>query len=306
MRILITGGAGFIGTALSEKLNKLGHDVTIIDLDNRFSDFHLKNFRSIPVDIRSYSNFQILKHHRFDLIYHLAAQTSAVISQEQPELDIDTNVKGTLNVCNFSRTCGARKIVFSSSMAVYGNKSGKISEQNTLEPVSNYGASKVSAEIFIKMFEQFGIRNTIFRIFNAYGPGQDMKNLRQGMASIFLAQSITDTKIEVTGVMDRYRDFIYIDDVVKALALALHNMDGKVFNIGSGTKTTVKELIDTIIDINEKPNDAFTVYNIGEHEGDQFGTVADISNITNFGWEPEVNMYDGLVNMYRYAREKLQ
>lgn len=306
MKILITGGAGFIGTALAKRIKKMGYDVTIIDLEHKFKGFHKNHFRSIPLDIRSYKNFDVLKNNKFDIIYHLAAQTSAAISQERPQLDVDTNVKGTLNVCNFSRLCGAHKIIFSSSMAVYGNMHGRISEKETLNPVSNYGTSKVSAEYFIRMFEQFDIHNTIFRLFNVYGPGQDMENLRQGMASIFLAQSIFKNHIKVTGDLKRYRDFVYIDDVVKALLMAIDGLDGEVFNIGSGTKTTVEELISLIIDINEKPNDAFTVTDIGSHEGDQFGTVADILKIKSFGWYPETKLYDGLLNMYQYAKETLQ
>jgi len=304
--ILITGGAGFIGTALARKLDSLGYSVTIIDLENKFKDIH-KNFKHYVLDIREFKSFDLLKDKKFDYIFHLAAQTSSAISQENPELDVDTNVKGTLNVCNYARVCGAKKIIFSSSMATYGDIEGKIKEIDIQKPVSNYGVSKVAGEFYINMFKQFGIENTIFRLFNVYGPGQDMLNLKQGMASIYMSQSIMTNEIKVTGSFDRYRDFIYIDDVVNALILALdEKTNSEVYNVGSGVKTTVKELINLIIDINDKSNESFKVVNIGKHEGDQFGSVSDNSKLKKLGWKPTVDLKEGLINMYQYAKEILK
>ena len=123
--VLITGGAGFIGTALANRLKNLNHDITIIDLEKKFTSLH-DDFTKYSLDIRNYENFKNIEHLEFDYIFHLAAQTASAISQEEPELDVDTNVKGTLNICNFARVCKAKKIIFTSSMATYGNKEGKI------------------------------------------------------------------------------------------------------------------------------------------------------------------------------------
>lgn len=204
MNILITGGAGFIGTALAYRLIQASHRVVLIDLPKKFKPHH-RDYECYEIDIRNISNFRVLRNKHFDCIFHLAAQTSGAISQEDPTLDVDTNVKGTLNVCNFARMCGAKKIIFSSSMAIYGNHNGKISEDNVPNPLSNYGVSKLCGEMYIQSFRQFGIQNSIFRLFNVYGPGQDMCNLRQGMASIFMAQALTSNAIRVTGSLDRYR-----------------------------------------------------------------------------------------------------
>lgn len=304
-RVLITGGAGFIGRALAIRLKNLNHDLTIIDLEKKFTFLH-DSFTKYSLDIRNYENFKKIEHLEFDYIFHLAAQTASAISQEEPELDVDTNVKGTLNICNYARKCKAKKIIFTSSMATYGNKEGKIKESDVQTPLSNYGVSKVAGEYYINMFKQFGIENTIFRLFNVYGPGQDMSNLRQGMASIFMAQSIISDEIKVTGSFDRYRDFVYIDDAVDALIFGLDNItDGQVYNVGSEEATTVKELIDLIIEVNDKPKSQFKITNIGSHEGDQFGSKADAIKLKSLGWTPKTDLIDGLEKMYIYAKDVL-
>jgi UDP-glucose 4-epimerase len=306
-KILITGGAGFIGTALAKKLAKLKHNVSIIDIKDTLGDNENSSFEYYKVDVRDFRNFSVLEGQRFDFIFHLAAQTSGFISQQEPELDVDTNVKGTLNVCNFARECGTKKIIFSSSMAAYGDVEGDISETQPLNPISNYGVSKLAGEQYIKMFNQFHIESTIFRLFNVYGPGQDMFNLSQGMASIFMAQSISSNVIEVTGSFNRFRDFVYIDDVIEALILGLgENTSGETYNVGTGNATTVKELIDCIISVGDKPKGSIQVSNIGGHEGDQFGSVANSVKLQNLGWFPVTKLTKGMSDMYLFAKAVLK
>lgn len=302
-RILITGGASFIGTALAKRLQELKCEVVLIDLENKFNLQH-KEFEKYFVDIRYSKNFNIIKNKKFDFIFYLVAQTSGVISQEELELDVDTNVKGALNVCNFAKICGAKKIVFASSMATYGDNQEKIKEFFLKKQLSNYRVSKVYAEHYIQSFEQFGIKNTIFRLFNVYGEDQDMFNLRQGMVSVFMVQSIKSDIIEATGSLDRYIDFVYISDAISALVLGLlEYTDGKIYNIGSGIKkTTIREIIELILSINDKPKEKFKINNIGSHEGDQFGSVADNSNILTLAWNPKVDLVEDLKCTYKYSK----
>ena len=172
-----------------------------------------------------------------------------------------------------------------------------------MSPLSNYGASKASGEIFVKMFKQFGIKNTIFRPFNVYGPGQDMNNHKQGMASIFMAQSILGNEIKVTGSLKRYRDFIFIDDAIRAITLGLtKESDGETYNIGSGKKTTVQELINLILEVNDKSTSSFTVTEVSSHEGDQFGSVADISKLRSLGWDSTIKLKTGLKETYNKVK----
>ena len=298
-KILITGGAGFIGSALAYRLKK-NHEVHLLDREDNFKKKpFLGVFPEHYADVRQH----LLLDQEFDFIFHLAAQTSGRISQEEPYLDLDTNIKGTFNICNYARYCKAKTIIYISSMAVYGEQQGPLEEERPLIPVSNYGASKASGELFVKMYEQFGIKNTIFRPFNVYGPGQDMTNLKQGMASIFMAQSILGDQIKVTGSLDRYRDFIYIDDVVEALVLGIEpRSDGEIYNVGCGAKTTVRELVDLILKVNEKPSSSFTVTEENSHEGDQFGSISDNSKLKNLGWEDSIKLEEGLNKMYESVK----
>lgn len=308
-RVLVTGGAGFIGNALTTKLVDLGHNVIVVDLKTKIDALvgEIPSVKYMSIDISSEEQVKMLSNEKFDFIFHLAAQTSGRISQESPELDVDTNVKGMLNICNLARLVGNSKIIFTSSMAVYGNKSEKLDEEHQLLPCSNYGVSKLAGEAYLKMFRDFDVKSTIFRLFNVYGPGQDMKNLKQGMASIYMSQLITDTKIDVTGSLDRFRDFIYIDDVVDALILGLQeSTNNKVFNVGSEVKTTVAELISLIVDVSEHSSESVSVKNVGGHEGDQFGTVSDTKKLRGLEWKPQIELKEGLKRMYLFAKREMQ
>ncbi len=305
MKILITGGAGFIGTALARKLSK-HYSIDVFDLEDKIRNSDkLENVTYFNVNIACYSEMKRFEKESYSYIFHLASQTSGLISHEQPELDVDTNVKGTLNICRLAEKIGNVRVVFTSSMAVYGDSKSSICENLEPKPKSNYGVSKVSAEQYIKLFSNRGLNYTIFRLFNVYGPGQDLENMKQGMLSIFVTQAIKNNKIEVTGSLERYRDFIYIDDIVSALSLSLENKEqtfNQVFNVGFGDKTTVKELIASI---SEALDVDLPVKNIGAIQGDQFGTYSDCSKLHSLGWNANVALINGLSNTIEDAKGKL-
>ena len=305
MNILITGGAGFIGTALAVKLSKK-YNVDVFDLESKINTLNkVENVNYFNVDVSNYNQVETFIEKEYTYIFHLASQTSGLISHEQPELDVDTNVKGTLNICRFAQEIGNVKLIFTSSMAVYGDSELPLCEKFEPNPKSNYGVSKLSAEKYIKLFSNRGIEYTIFRLFNVYGPGQDLENMKQGMLSIFVTQAIKNKKIDVTGSLERYRDFIYIDDIVNALTLAIEDKDrtlNEIFNVGCGIKTTVKDLIGSIstsLDI-ELP-----VNNIGGILGDQFGTYSNCNKLLSLGWEPKTSLKDGLPHTIQDAKGKL-
>lgn len=306
MKILITGGAGFIGTALSKELLERKFEVTVIDLESKIDSIKkLDSVNYIPADIACYSNLKQFERDSFKFIYHLASQTSGLISHEQPELDVDTNVKGTLNICRLAEKIGNIKLIFTSSMAVYGDSELPICEKFKPNPKSNYGVSKISAEKYIQLFSNRGIEYTIFRLFNVYGPGQDLGNMKQGMLSIFVTQAIKNKKIDVTGSLERYRDFIYINDIVNALILAIEdkeNTSNEIFNVGCGLKTTVKDLIDSI---SKSLNIDLPVNNIGAILGDQFGTYSNCNKLLSLGWKPKTKLDIGLAQTIQDAQGKL-
>lgn len=301
MNILITGGAGFIGKALAKKMLIEACCITVLDLKEKIASGTLiEGVEYLDCDISKYSSIKSMENKGIDFIFHLASQTSGLISQEDPSLDVDTNVKGTLNICRLATANPGSKITFTSSMAVYGDYKEAINESFPIKPSSNYGASKISAEQYIKLFEKRGVRNSILRLFNVYGPGQDLTNMKQGMLSIFMTQAILNGHIDITGSLERYRDFVYIDDIVAALMLTLDSStDGEIYNVGTGVKTTVKSLVDSI---NTLPFSApISVKNIGGFEGDQFGTYCDSGKLKKLGWAHKVDLNNGLIDTYNDA-----
>ena len=292
MRILVTGGCGFIGNNLINKLKNQNHYVKTIDL---------KPEADYSFDISNFKNFSQINE-SFDIIYHLGAQSYGHKSLVEPELDIDWNAKGTLNVCTYAKLNNIKKIIYASTMAVYG-EGDWLSEDNELNPLSNYGLSKLYGELCIKQFSQYNIDYTIFRIFNTYGPGQNLNNKMQGVVAVFLSQILKGQQINVTGSLDRYRDLTYIDDNTDALLLGLLDKTSReTYNICSQSKTTIKSIIENLIKISNKPSNYYNITNIGKHDGDQFGNTGTNLKLKQLGWESKVNLKKGLKIFYNYAK----
>ena len=288
MNILVTGGTGFIGGHLVNKLKELGHKVVICDLGATSPDY--------AYDISDYNNLLRIKDD-IDVIYHIAAQTSGYIGLVEPERDVDWNMKGTLNICRFAKERGVKKIIYTSSMAVYG-EGDFFKETDEINPISHYGVSKLCGELYLKQYEQYGIDYTIFRLFNVYGYGQDMENLNQGMVSIYLAQSLKSKTVEVKGSFDRYRDFVYIDDVVSALVLGLEDKtNSEIYNVCNKRKTTVGELLQLIFEAHDDSH-LFEAKNIGQYDGDQNGNTGDNNKLKSLGWKPIIKLEEGIKRFY--------
>ena len=183
----------------------------------------------------------------YNTIFHLAGQSSGEISFENPVDDLKKNTASTLNLINHGIEFKAKKIIFASSMSVYGNHKKKLKENLILKPLSCYGVSKLASENYLKIFSK-KIPYINLRMFNVYGPGQDLSNLKQGMVSIYLAQAIKKNKIIIKGSLNRVRDFIYIDDVVDVWLKTLsgRRILNKDFNVGTGNPTSIKKLISII------------------------------------------------------------
>ncbi len=290
MKVLITGGAGFIGLSLCKRLSK-SHDVTILDLPERFTQEH-RMYRVAECDITDYKALSSIDRH--DIVFHLAAQSSGFNSHQDPEHDIRTNALGTLNVAKWSALNNVDHLVYASSMAVYGNGES-IKENDSINPTSYYGISKYSGELYVKnMTRSFDVPHTILRLFNVYGPGQDMSNKRQGMLSIYLEQALRSDTIRITGSKDRFRDCVYIDDVVNAFEMTMSKseMKNNVYNVGSGKKSTVEEIISHIY--SSLGRDKFEIEDVGGHTGDQIGNYANNEKISKLGWKPLTSIEEGI------------
>jgi len=248
MNILIAGVAGFIGSHIARRCIREGHTVFGIDdlstgfIENVPSEVNFSNVNLVCADLN-----KVLPHN-CDVVLNLAGQSSGEKSYEDPVNDLDRNVKGLLRLLEYSVERCVPRILHASSMSVYGSCPDKpISEEHSCVPNSFYGASKLLSEHYLRILSQ-KIDSCSLRMFNVYGPGQDLKNLKQGMVSIFVAQALEANRIEVRGSLSRFRDLIYIDDVVECW-YSIATQETKlqpVLNIGTGIKTSVGDLVSKI------------------------------------------------------------
>jgi UDP-glucose 4-epimerase len=307
-RFLITGGAGFIGSHIARRCIADGHNVTVIDdLTTGFQSNIPEGADFIEADISDPHTIARFPEHGYDVILHLAAQSSGEVSDETPELDLKVNTMGTLMLLKWSKKHGVKHFVYASSMAAYGEPiRTPVQEEDICRPLSIYGISKLASEHYIRHFFENGLSTTVFRMFSVYGPGQNMENLKQGMVSIFLAYLSKNEEILVKGDKNRFRDYIYIDDVVDAWCSVIDNpvSFGKTYNLATGTKTFVYELVDTEIRLFGRDPSTYPVKYHGSTPADQFGLYADITKIKkDLRWAPRYTLEDGLKKMISWVKE---
>jgi len=236
-----------------------------------------------------------------DAIAHLAGQSSGEMSFDNPVGDLERNTVSTLNLLRYARDSGARRIVAASSMSVYGDVADVPTTESTVaRPKSCYGIGKLAAEQYLHVFRN-EVPYTAMRMFNVYGPGQNLDNLRQGMVSIYVAMALRSGVIDVRGGLDRFRDFVHVDDVVAAWMAALCEKEplNDVVNVATGVRTTVRELLDIIV----KLVPGTQVREVTGTPGDQLGIYADISRARGaLGWEPRIALRDGVAGFVEWAR----
>lgn len=208
---------------VADTLSK-SHSVSVIDLPNKFSEDQKDKYSIHEFDLSKKEWIDSLPRD-FDLVVHCAAQTGGYYSLIDPQKDCKWNSLGTLNVVDFCRKQkDIKKVIYTSSMAVYGEGLNK-TESDTTNPISFYGASKLSGENYLQVLSnQTKIPFTIFRLWNTYGSGQDMENMYQGMLSIYLSQALKSHTIEITGSPCRVRDFVHVDDVISAIGLSIEKV----------------------------------------------------------------------------------
>ncbi len=306
-RALVTGGAGFIGSHLAHRLLRNGYRVTVVD---DLSSGHKDNVPSgvdlIEADLSKTEQFDRWQKTPCDVVMHLAGQSSGELSFRNPRHDLESHVFSTFNVLEWCRTRGVRRFLYASSMAVYGDPvKFPVREDGALSPKTFYAAAKISAEAYTNLFHSLGVNTTIFRLFSVYGPGQDLTNKAQGMASIYLSYALEGVPILVKGRLDRFRDLTYIDDVVDAWIGAIErtNTHGKTYNLSSGRRTTVASLVDAIrqaVGCSEHP----VICQEGTL-GDQFGMEGDSTAITkDIGWRVRIPLEEGLKQMVAFERAR--
>ncbi|MEW6572247.1 MAG: NAD-dependent epimerase/dehydratase family protein [Bacillota bacterium] len=254
MRILVTGGAGFIGAHVVEELLKEGAQVSIVDnLSTGCMDKVPPGAAFYRVDITAPSAREVVETERPEAIMHLAAQPVAPRSLEDPFFDATVNVLGTLNLLEAARKSGVRRFIYASSAAVYGDPVYlPVDETHPVQPLSPYGVSKYTAEVYVTAFRRlYGLEGVVLRLANVYGPGQDTVG-EGGVVAIFCRRLFTGKPLEVFGDGEQTRDFIYVKDVVWALTAALKRGAGETLNIGTGAATSINELVQALNDISGK------------------------------------------------------
>ncbi|MDQ1252221.1 MAG: UDP-glucose 4-epimerase [Euryarchaeota archaeon] len=302
-KIVITGGAGFIGSHIAENLARNGHEIIIVDnLDPYYSiDLKKKNLDTIlnsgnatfvNADITDLARMKQIIDNTVDYVFHEAAQAGVRISVEDPFKPNDVNVLGTLNVLKASLDAGIKKVINASSSSVYGKvKYLPFDEQHPTEPVSPYGISKLAAEHYCRVFyEIYGLPTTSLRYFTVYGP-----RMRPDLAiSIFTRKMLANEPITVFGDGEQTRDFTYINDVVEANKKLLRNKitNGRILNIGGGNRISVNDLIENLRSITGSTSE---VINAGKQKGDTEDTLAcvDLGNKL-IGYKPLFDINKGL------------
>lgn len=305
MKILITGGAGFIGSNLVRFLTLKDYKVRVID---NLSTGKMENLNGIieridffPADI---TEEKVLERTFKDIDYviHLAAVTSVQKSLEEPDLTFKVNVEGTNKIIKFSEKFNVKKIIFASSCAIYGNPSKlPVSEDSELSPLSHYAESKVNGEKLCLEFLKKGIDIVILRFFNVFGPKQDGDSPYTGVISNFIKKILKGERPVIYGDGEQTRDFVYVDDVLSAIERALFSQtESSVFNIGSGKRYSVNQIFEILKRISGfKGEPEFKE----ERKGEVRHTLADISRARReLCWKPEISIKEGLRRTFEYIK----
>ena len=304
---IVTGAAGFIGSALASELVQNGNTVVTIDNLSTGYETNIPNgVEFILGDCGDPETIKKIPKRNYDAIFHIAGQSSGEISFDNPVYDITTNTVSTLLLLNYARQHDCDRFIYAGTMSVYGVQPEiTVNEDIHCSPSSFYGVGKLASEHYMSIYQSFGIDTTSLRLFNVYGPGQNLNNLRQGMVSIYLAQIFKSGFVEMKGSTDRYRDFIYIEDVVRSFLNCLVYEDSKneIINIANGIKTNVGELVDLCFQLCEKEPDLRIS---GSTSGDLHGIFADTNKMKEIlEISDTIPLETGLKSMIKWMKDVL-
>lgn len=294
MRVLVTGGAGFIGSHIVDHLLEEGHDVSVVDnLSSGKEDRIPAQVTFYRTGLRDAALPQAISDFRPECVVHQAAQVNVSRSVEDPFCDADTNVLGTLHLLEQCRRFDVRKVIFASSAAVYGEPVAlPIDEQHRIGPLSPYGVSKLTVEHYLSVYRSlYGLEYTVLRYANVYGPRQDAHG-EGGVVAIFAHRIAHGEGVVVHGNGDQTRDLVYVADVARANGLALHAGDGEIINVSFGQETSINELL---AELGAAAGREIRAEYGPPRSGDIFRSLLANDRARHvLGWTPRVTLREGL------------
>lgn len=305
MKILVTGGAGFIGSHIVDALLSNDHSVHVLD------DLSAGRAANVPadaslhvLDIRSSEVEALFARERFDVLVHHAAQMDVRKSVADPALDAEINILGFLNLMEAGRQHGLEKVVFASTGgAIYGEPVYTAQDENhPLRPISPYGIGKLATEKYLHYYEtQYGLQHVSLRYANVYGPRQSPTG-EAGVVSIFTQKLLAGDQPVIYGDGTQTRDYTYVGDVVQANLRALSHPGSGIFNVGTATETSVNELFRTIRD--QVAPDVAAIYGPARPGEQNRSVLAYDRSKRDLGWEPKVDLNTGIAHTVEWFRNE--
>lgn len=301
MKVLISGGYGFIGSHVADRFHKEGYEVFIIDnlLTGRKENVNFKH-KGYQLSVEDPKCEEIFRSNRFDAVIHLAAQVSVADSVSNPRLDTESNVLGLVNMLTLSQKYKVKKFIFASSAAVYGmNDKLPLVETDLCNPISPYGISKWVGESYCLKWEQlYELETVCFRFSNVYGPRQGSVG-EGGVVSIFMDRIISEQPVFIHGDGEQTRDFIYVEDVADAIYRASYTSLSGIYNLSTNTERSVNSLVDVLKEL----HDVKEVHHTDRRDGDiQRSTLSNEKIKNELDWVPMYDTNEGLKRTFAWFK----
>jgi UDP-glucose 4-epimerase len=303
MRIVITGGAGFIGSNIADAFIAKGHDVLVLDdmSSGRKANLNAKA-KLVELDIRSSEVAKVIEGYKPDVLCHHAAQIDVRRSVADPGYDADVNVVGTLRLLEACRVAGTKRVLFASSGgAIYGEQDFfPATEEHPARPVSPYGCAKLTIEQYLHFYAvQYGFRSTYLRYANVYGPRQNAHG-EAGVIAIFVNKLLAGNTPVINGSGEQTRDFVFVEDVVRANVLALEKDLTGPYNVGTGVETSVNTLYEAL---RVAAGTEIRAEHVPSKPGEQMRSCLDASKLEKAaGFRPKTPLADGVAKTVAYFR----
>jgi UDP-glucose 4-epimerase len=308
MKVLVTGGAGFIGSHVVDTLIEAGHHVVIVDNLWEHGGGKMENVNTkatfYKMDIRDSALQEVFEKEQPEVICHLAAQHSVKISTDDPVHDASVNILGLINILQNATRFGVRKLIFSSSGATFGTvEKMPINESTTQHPESPYGTTKMASESYLRFWKNmYGLDFTILRYGNVYGPRQDPLG-EAGVIAIFSRQILLNEPVRIDWDGEQQKDYVYVGDVARANLSALEAGSGEAYCIARGEGTSVNALYQGLV---KEIGHEVEIRRAPKRPGDIYLSYFDCNKAyRELGWQAQVGLEEGLRSTVNYFREKL-